>query len=67
MWAMTSAIVWHTGDVPDRLLLALTRLAVAMGAVVFPELAPADLLMLALIVLLPLAGWSTSSPRSGCG
>jgi O-antigen ligase len=65
MRAMTSATVWHTSAVPYRLLLALTWLAVAMGAVVFPEPAPADLLMLALIVLLPLAGLVHVEPALG--
>jgi len=49
----------------DRLLLALTWLTVAMGAVVFPEPAPADLLMLVLIVLLPLAGFVRVEPALG--
>src|SRR6185295_3198546 len=62
---MTSATVWHTSGVPYRLLLALTWLTVAMGAVVFPEPAPADLFMLVLIVLLPLAGLVHVEPALG--
>jgi O-antigen ligase len=62
---MTSATVWHTSGVPYRLLLALTWLTVAMGAVVFPEPAPADLCMLVLIVLLPLAGLVHVEPALG--
>jgi len=43
----------------------LTWLTVAMGAVVFPEPAPADFLMLVLIVLLPLAGLVQIEPGLG--
>src|SRR6185295_291534 len=65
MRAMASAIVWRACGIPERLLLTLTWLTVAMGAVVFPEPAPADFLMLVLIVLLPLAGLVQIEPGLG--
>jgi O-antigen ligase len=65
MHTLTSASVWLSGGTLDRLLLALTWLTVAMGAVVFAEPAPADLLMLVLIVLLPLAGLVRVEPALG--
>ena len=44
------------------LILALTWLTVAAGAIVFTEPAPFDALMMGLIVLLPIAGLAVFSP-----
>jgi O-antigen ligase len=64
MRALTRATI----DTSERLegwARALMWLTVAMGAVVLPEPAPADLIMLVLIVVLPLTGWALFEPGLG--
>lgn len=62
MRAMADETVWNAGEAVHRSARALMWLTIAMSGVVVPEPAPADLLMLGLILLLPVAGLVAFEP-----
>ena len=62
MRAMADETVWNAGKAGHRSARALMWLTVAMSGVVLLEPAPADLLMLGLILLLPVAGLVAFEP-----